>query len=83
MHGFTSIIGSKVRHKVIKAWKKLVKCIEIIEPINCEEVINMHLRWALNYIGRNFGFSLNRGQHLAKKGLLYVADLWNYEHDRF
>ena len=83
VHGFTSTRGSRIWDKVIQAWKKLVKRTRITEPTNYEEVANTHLWWASHFIGGNFGFNIKRGKHLAKKGLLYIADLWDYENDRF
>ena len=59
--------SSKIWHKVIKAQRKLVKHTKIIKPTNYEEVLNIHLWWASNYIGGDFGFSLKRSQQLAKK----------------
>jgi len=70
--------GSRVWNRIIVAWKKIVKHIELTPPTNMDEVLNTSLGWATNFIGSNFNFSPDRARHLARAGMRTIGDLWDH-----
>jgi len=79
IHKPSATRGSRIWQRIISAWKIIVKHIELLPPVNADEVLNTSLWWSTSFIGSNFNFSMDRARTLARGGMRTIGDLWDQQ----
>lgn len=79
VHKSSATRGLRVWNKIISAWKRIVKNIELVPPRNADEVLSTSIWWATSFIGSNFNFSVDRARLLARFGMRTIRDLWDLD----
>ena len=77
---FSASRGSRLWHRVIHAWRLTCPALQVRQPENHEEVLNVNLWWTSFFFAQNFGFTLFRARQLSRSGLNHLHNILRPSH---